>query len=964
MPAPTRLAAVARLRRWLTYALTALIVALVAVALIAPHFIDTPAARAEIQRRLDEALGGQISWQALEVRLLPVPHGELRQVRIAIPGKLAADAERVQVNLRIWPLLLGRAEIAAVTLDKPRIRIVAAGGADAQKEEKKELDTMTAYRAVAEPLVRALQQFAGDTTLKLSGAELSGPVALRNVNASALSGATGLDVKLEADSALWKRLRVEARLGYADLSTKVSARVDDVDLPAALALGGVAIGEIQGRVSASAVLQVGAIWQADIELSRSSATLQLAELPWKLSLEAAQIGMNEKQVSVKDLRGALGESTFTEVAAQVELTGTPRLSSGSGRATLRLEQWHPWLAQKVPLGPLTGLSGNLEVTLRRLALPFDKPQALDFEVLAVPRDASATLDFLPAPVALAGGAARVDARTVRLDKLPLAMLDAKTLVSGTIALREPKVELTVAGGVLGDALLRWALGKAGAPEQLELKSPLRFAARRIAWSSAAGLDLDAQFDVDAGPQVGVALGWTPQRLELRRIAIKDAQSDATLSAVIGKDLLQAGFSGLLYAQSVAALRRKPEPRTGRIQGELRLAIDRARPANSSAEGKLEIATLDLSVLAGKPALIERANFVVEGGALRIDRVRAVIDEQVVEVSGEIRATDQGPVVDARLESPGVVLARLLPPQKPAADSQPSKADQPSKLWPLPVTGRIAVRAGFVQLARQRIEPLEGSAVLERERVRLDVQQARMCGVSFPLQLDATPERYSVAARLAMKDEPFENAIKCLTGDTLQISGNADLRAELRTQGRAPEELLRNLTGTAEADLRKGRVERFALIGNILSVQNLTSIRDPREIDKGFAYRSMTARGRFEGGGFLLEEGFFDSDAARIAVNGKVDLVGADSQLNVLVGLLSSVDRVTGAIPILGDVLGGTLIALPVSVSGDIRDPRVVPLGRHAVSDRLLGVFERTLKLPGKLVPSGDEKESAREPKAP
>src|SRR5712672_1932587 len=75
MPAPTRLAAVARLRRWLTYALTALIVALVAVALIAPHFIDAPAARAEIQRRLDEALGGQISWQALEVRLLPVPHG-------------------------------------------------------------------------------------------------------------------------------------------------------------------------------------------------------------------------------------------------------------------------------------------------------------------------------------------------------------------------------------------------------------------------------------------------------------------------------------------------------------------------------------------------------------------------------------------------------------------------------------------------------------------------------------------------------------------------------------------------------------------------------------------------------------------------------------------------------------------------------------------------------------------------
>jgi len=488
---------------------------------------------------------------------------------------------------------------------------------------------------------------------------------------------------------------------------------------------------------------------------------------------------------------------------------------------------------------------------------------------------------------------------------------------------------------------------------------VRFSARRIAWSADAGLDLDAELGVDAGPRLGVALGWRPERFELRRLAIKDAQSDATLSAAVAKDFFQAAFAGVLHAQSIAALRREPAPRSGRVQGALRLTIDRARPLQSSAEGKLEMATLDLSMLTGKPALVERVDLAAEGNVLRIERARAVVDEQVVELSGEVRVTDQGPVVDARLESPGVVLARLLPPPPP----KPAAEGQPSKLWPLPVTGRIAVRAGFVQLATQRIEPLEGSAVLERERARLDVARARMCGVSFPLQLDATPERYSVAAQLAMKDEPFEAAIKCLTGDAVQITGNADLHAELRTEGKVRDELLRNLTGNATAELRNGRVNRFALIGNILSVQNFTSIRDPRELDRGFLYRSMTAKGRFEGGAFVVDEGFFDSDAARIAVNGKVDLLGARSQLNVLVGLLSSVDRVTGAIPILGNVLGGTLIALPVSVSGDIRDPRVVPLGPQAVSDRLLGVFERTLKLPGKLVP-GEEKEPSRVPKAP
>ena len=928
-------------RAWLIGAAAFLFLAVIAAAIVVPQLVDTPAARAEIQGRLDAALGGKITWQALEVRLLLAPHGELRRVRIETPG-LVAEAERVQVYLRLWPLLLGRPEISSVALDRPRIRIVAT---QSTAEAEQPVDTLAAYRAVAEPLARALQDFAADTTVRVSGAELTGPIELRGINAAARSGATGLDVELEAASDLWKRLRVEARLGYADLAAKVTARADDVDLPAAVKLAGASIGEIEGRASANAVLQIGAAWRADVEISSTNAALQLAALPWKLSLRSAQVSAGEKQLQVKAARGSLGDSVFTDVAAQIELADSPRVSAGSGRGTLRLEQWYPWLAQTVTLGPVTGLSGNLDVSLNRLTLPFDKPQAVGFEVNAVPRGAAATLDFLPGPVAIAGGSARVEEGAVRLDRVALALLDTKALVSGSVAYRGPKVELSITDGSVGDQVLRWALQKAAAPEQLELKTPIRVAARRVTWDTAAGLTLEADLAVDAGPRVGVALGWTSQRLDLRRIAIKDAQSDATLSAAIGKDLLQVGFSGVLHGQSLAALRRQPEPRSGRIQGNLRVAVDRASPSRSEAEGKLEVAALDLSVLLGQPATIERADLAAEGGVLRIGKARVVVDEQVLEASGEIRRTGEGPVIDARLESPGLVMARLAPPKKAG---EPEKE---SKLWPLPVTGRVAVHAGFVEFPNQRIEPLEGTALLEPQRVRLDVKEAKSCGVSFPLQASATPDGYEVAAKLAIQGEPFEKTLHCLTGGTVQITGTADLRAELRTKGKAKEALLRNLTGTADAEMRKGRVDRFALIGNILSVQNLTSIRDPREIDKGFLYRSMTAKGHFAEGQFVVEEGFFDSDAARIAVNGHVDLLGNRSQLNVLVGLLSSVDRVTGAIPIFGDVLGGTIIALPVSVSGDIRDPLVVPMGPRAVSDRLLGVFERTLKLPGKLVPS-------------
>jgi len=70
---------------------------------------------------------------------------------------------------------------------------------------------------------------------------------------------------------------------------------------------------------------------------------------------------------------------------------------------------------------------------------------------------------------------------------------------------------------------------------------------------------------------------------------------------------------------------------------------------------------------------------------------------------------------------------------------------------------------------------------------------------------------------------------------------------------------------------------------------------------------------------------------------------------VLVAPFSRLDELVRKLPILGYVMGGTLTSLPVGVSGDIRNPLVVPLGPVAITSELVGIFERTLKLPGKLI---------------
>lgn len=1109
-----------KLKRRLAWTLGAVVAAAVGLIALLPVLVDARAVQAELQRRLSAALGGQVSWRELDVRLLPAPRGELRALRVEIPDKLSASADAVNVYLRLWPLLRGQPEVSSVAVERPSIRVATTGGA---AEEKKPVDAMAMYRAAMEPAARALQEFAPDMAFELDGAvvEMDG-FALRDVRAFARTDSQGVEVELTTAASLWQRLSVQARVEYADLSGRASAALEglalDKDLPhaalraqlrtdgakaiqcdfegsvgalvsavkgklllpaaeapqvaaeltgidaaQALALArakGVAldfIESVDGKLSLATTASAAEPWRLDLKVVKSDAAIKLAQLPWKISPRAAQVDVSQTRVTVTgldgftekstfsgvaadidlagkrlasasgrarlelpqwfpwlqkqlplepisslsgqadvalhrlalrfdrpaeaefdalvtprnissavkplpvpvritggsvragrsrvvlhDLAGSLGDSTFGDLGAQIDLGKTPRLSSAAGRASVQLGEWFPWLKEKLPLKEVASVSGRADVELRALALRFDRPAEADYDVVVTPHSVSTVIGALPSPVSVTGGSLHAAPAGLRFENVAVAMMDASTRASGGFKFKDSSVEVALAEGSAGEKVVRWALERGAVAARFEPRTPLRFAARRIAWSPKGALEADASVQFPSGPELALNLTSREKLLELKRVAIKDARSDAVLSARLAGQRIEVGFSGTLAGTSIAAMLKATPSDSGVARGDFRVTVDRAQPQNSIGRGRLQIEALDLAWLVGRKLRIESVSLSAEGDDLRVVQGRFAVEDQQFELRGEGRRTAQGPVVQARLESPGIVLDRLLPPpaEKPAAKEKP-------QLWPLPITGRIEVRAGFVQFQRHRIAPFDGSLALEARRARLEVKEARTCGVSFPMELEAVPDDLAAWLHLSMKDEPLENAIGCLTGGAVAMTGKADLRAELQTRGRRPD-LVRNLTGTAQAEVRDGRVKKFALIGNILAFRGLASLED-MEKGEGFPYRRMTAKGHFADGQFRLEEGFFDSPAARLAASGHVDLLGANSHLSVLIAPLTSVERIVGAIPLLGDVFGGTMVALPVGVSGDIRDPLIVPLGPRAITDQLLGIFERTLKLPGKLV---------------
>jgi hypothetical protein len=68
-------------------------------------------------------------------------------------------------------------------------------------------------------------------------------------------------------------------------------------------------------------------------------------------------------------------------------------------------------------------------------------------------------------------------------------------------------------------------------------------------------------------------------------------------------------------------------------------------------------------------------------------------------------------------------------------------------------------------------------------------------------------------------------------------------------------------------------------------------------------------------------------------------------LIILVAPFKTVDRIVKVLPLLKHVLGGKLISIPFRAKGDIADPEVIPLPPTAIGSGVLGILERTLKLP-------------------
>ena len=186
--------------------------------------------------------------------------------------------------------------------------------------------------------------------------------------------------------------------------------------------------------------------------------------------------------------------------------------------------------------------------------------------------------------------------------------------------------------------------------------------------------------------------------------------------------------------------------------------------------------------------------------------------------------------------------------------------------------------------------------------------------------------------------------------------HGDLTSDFYLQGNpAAGRFWPTAKGGIHLRIRDGTLRKFNGLAKVFSLLNVSQLFTGNlpDMDKeGMPFNLMEGSFRIAEGRMHTEDLRIDSEAMNLSLVGSQGLV--DQSLDYTLGVmpLRTVDKIVTSIPLAGWVLGGeekALLTAQFKIEGTSSAPQVTPVPIDSVSNTVLGIFKRTLGLPGKVV---------------
>jgi hypothetical protein len=239
-----------------------------------------------------------------------------------------------------------------------------------------------------------------------------------------------------------------------------------------------------------------------------------------------------------------------------------------------------------------------------------------------------------------------------------------------------------------------------------------------------------------------------------------------------------------------------------------------------------------------------------------------------------------------------------------------------------------------------------------------VKRGIVCGIDAWGNFDVKNETIGLDMRLSVTDGELESTSRCLMNG--QVDGTYSLKANLTGVGNR-KGLFQSLKGKVEFAARDGRFIRAPGVDATFDYLNATgdfNVAFPDLDKESFPYRLLSVKGAFDGPIFTADEVVIRGTSLTITGGGTVDMERKQIDGKGLVSVAAPGSRVLRNMPILGSVLGGSLVGIPLRVAGSLERPNISYLSPTDIGAELLNVPLRILGLPLEALqiftPGGDE----------
>jgi hypothetical protein len=264
-----------------------------------------------------------------------------------------------------------------------------------------------------------------------------------------------------------------------------------------------------------------------------------------------------------------------------------------------------------------------------------------------------------------------------------------------------------------------------------------------------------------------------------------------------------------------------------------------------------------------------------------------------------------------------------------------------------VEGTIRFKTARFTFERFNLNLVEATAAISTSGVTSNIDHASACGITVTGRVDLLGDGIGIDLRLAATDAQLEPTTVCLTNRQNDVTGTYSLQARVLGRGER-QELLRALRGSFELTARDGEFIRAPGIDATFDYLNASGdfkVAFPDLDRQTFPYRLIAVKGEMQGEIVVGHEIIVQSSLVNLSGSGNINLAKKEIDAKGLIAVLKPVDEVIGRIPLISSMWGGSLVGIPVRVTGSLGRPDVRYLAPADVGAELLNIPMRILGIP-------------------